>query len=175
MPIMFNSVLINAGLALEDIRLLRHADTQGSNRGCSPFELWRDDHERFLLYQASQTFKNRKRLKAKFWATFVACKRDERHALFKGETLFSGLYRVEYLGLSKEKTPKVNVGGFNQAGECDQYKLELDERLFDLIGRLLIEWGTDYINWIQPAEKKYKPIFELKRCAIPFAKRIASD
>jgi hypothetical protein len=42
MPIMFNSVLREAGLPLKDVILLRHQD-QRAERGRTPYELWRDD------------------------------------------------------------------------------------------------------------------------------------
>ena len=46
MPIMFNSLLENAGIELNNVRLLRHKD-QRAEKGRTPYELWRDDRPKF--------------------------------------------------------------------------------------------------------------------------------
>jgi hypothetical protein len=52
MPIMFNAVLLAAGLDVGDVRLLRHKDRRAS-KGHTPYELWRDDRRQFDLYQST--------------------------------------------------------------------------------------------------------------------------
>src|SRR5437588_5036002 len=53
MPIMFNTLLKDVGLDLADVRLLRHKD-QRAAKGRSLYELWRDAHQQFDLYQTTQ-------------------------------------------------------------------------------------------------------------------------
>ena len=53
MPIMFNAILRGAGLALTEVRLIRHKDTRAT-RGHSPYELWRDNRPQFELSPRSQ-------------------------------------------------------------------------------------------------------------------------
>ncbi len=60
MPIMFNTLLLEAGFKLEDVRLVRHKD-QRSKKGSSPYELWRDNRPEFERYQSVQGIHNRKK------------------------------------------------------------------------------------------------------------------
>ena len=46
MPLMFNTLLREAGIPLADVRLLRHKD-QRAAKGRTPYELWRDDRQQF--------------------------------------------------------------------------------------------------------------------------------
>jgi hypothetical protein len=148
---MFNSVLRQGGLAFSDVRLLRHKD-QRATKGHTPYELWRDDRPRFELYQSTQTIKNRNKLRAPFWASFVGTPSDE--------TLFVGLYAVKYLGLLQEDTPKPHTDGVDKAGSCDTYRLTLETGFSDLGGKLFIEWGPGKRSWIQRADQQDKRITE---------------
>ena len=53
MHIMFNSILREAGIAPENVRLILHKD-KSAKKGRSPYELWRDDRPKFELYQSTQ-------------------------------------------------------------------------------------------------------------------------
>ena len=46
----------------------------------------------------------------------------------------------------------------DKAGSCDVYRLKLDERLGDLIGKLVIDWGLGMRSWIQRVDKQDKPM-----------------
>ena len=97
MPLMFNTLLVEAKIPLASVRLLRHKD-QRADKGRSPYELWRDNRAEFDSYQSRQNIKAREKLKAVYWASFVGT--------FGDETLFVGLYRVKHLGLLKKDVPK---------------------------------------------------------------------
>jgi len=153
MPLTFNMILQEADIPLADVRLLRHKD-QRAAKGRTPYELWRDDRPQFESYQSTQAIKNRKRLKARYWAAFVGTPTDD--------TLFVGLYAVEYLGLLDEDKPTPHMDGIDKAGSCDAYQLTTDERFSDLAGKLFIEWGEGKRSWIQRADRQDKRITELR-------------
>ncbi|HUG94182.1 MAG TPA: GIY-YIG nuclease family protein [Planctomycetaceae bacterium] len=154
MPIMLNTLLRQADLALDDVRLLRHKDKRAS-RGRSPYELWRDNRPQFEIYQSTQSPSNRKKLTAPWWAVFVVNLNDE--------TMFAGIYRVRYKGLLERDIPCPHIeGAVEKAGTVDRYKLSLDSALDDLIGRLLIDWGPGALAWVQYPSNNNKPIAELR-------------
>ena len=76
MAIKLNTILTEAGLNVVAVRLLRHKDKRAL-KGRTPYELWRDSPEQFALYQATQSFQNREKLKAEYWASFVATPAEE--------------------------------------------------------------------------------------------------
>lgn len=97
MPIMFNTILLDAGLSLADVCLLRHQD-QCSAPSRTPYELWRDDTPAFDCYQSHQRIDGRSKFtRANHGASFVGTP--------GGETLFVGLYHVKYRGLLDQDTP----------------------------------------------------------------------
>jgi hypothetical protein len=153
MPIMFNTILQSEGLALGDVRLLRHQD-QRSDRGRSPYELWRDYRSDFELYQSHQRTERRPHLRSRYWASFVGTPSDE--------TMFVGVYRVEFRGLLETDAPLVIREGVDKAGTCDVYDLRLEEALRDLIGKLFIEWGPATRAWVQRADQQNKAVKELR-------------
>jgi hypothetical protein len=51
MPIMFNTILAEAGLSLTDVCLLRHQDYR-ADKGRTPYELWRDRRPEFDRYHS---------------------------------------------------------------------------------------------------------------------------
>jgi hypothetical protein len=153
MAITLNTILTDAGLNVAAVRLLRHKDTRAS-KGRTPYELWRDSPEQFDLYQSTQSFQNREKLKAEYWMSFVATPAEE--------TMFVGLYRSRYRGISEYDIPKPHADGIDPAGSCDIWDLELQEALKDLIGRLTIDWGPGGRAWIQRAERHNKHIIELR-------------
>src|SRR5215467_1786142 len=133
MAISFNTLLTQSGFALRDVRLLRHQDNR-ADKGKTPYELWRDDPKQFDQYQSIQKPDRREQLNAKYWASFVG--------LPDSQTLFVGLFRVKYAGLSKYEMPKVYTSGIHLAGTHDTYELILDTSLREFVGKLLIKWGT---------------------------------
>ncbi len=153
MPIMFNTILLAADFCLADVRLLRHKDRRAA-KGRTPYELWRDKPQQFDLYQATQSVENRKKLKAPYWASFVGTPSDE--------TLFVGIYGVKNHRLLEQDTPKPHMAGVDKAGSCDIYDLTLEQRLNDLVGKLLIDWGPGGRAWIQHADRQDKRITELR-------------
>jgi hypothetical protein len=153
MPIMFNTILLAADFDLADIRLLRHKDNR-SEMGRTPYELWRDDRQRFEIYQATQGIGNRNKLRTPYWASFVGTPNNE--------TLFVGIYDVKNRMLLEKDTPMPHRDGMDVAGSCDIYELTLDKKLSDLVGRLLIDWGLGDRAWIQRADRQDKRIIELR-------------
>jgi hypothetical protein len=154
MTIGFNTILKEAGLNLADVRLLRHKDKRAS-KGRSPYELWRDDRQQFELYQSTQSFENRNKLRAAHWASFIVSPSDE--------TMFEGLYSVKYRGVLEQDTRMPHMEGMDKAGSCDVYDLTLENALSDLIGRLIIDWGAGERAWIQRADRQNKHVEELRR------------
>lgn len=154
MTIGFNTLLKEAGLNLGDVRLLRHKD-QRASKGRSPYELWRDNRQQFELYQSTQSFENRSKLSAPYWASFVVSPSDE--------TMFVGLYSVKYQGVINQDRPMPHMDEIDKAGSGDTYDLKLEKTLSDLIGRLIIDWGAGERAWIQRADRQNKQVDELRR------------
>jgi hypothetical protein len=154
MPIMLNTVLRGAGVDPEDVRLLRHQD-QRSELGRTPYELWRDDRPAFESYQSLQRIEWRLKFSAKYWASFVGTS--------DGGTLFVGLFAVRYLGLLKEDRPMPHTADVDEAGSRDEYELAIQSALQDLAGRLCIAWGDGTRAWVQYADRRDKPVVEIRR------------
>jgi GIY-YIG catalytic domain len=153
MPIMFNSIIESAGLSPKDIRLLRHQD-QRSERGRSPYDLWRDSRLEFELYQSIQQTARRSYFKSKYWASFVGTPDNK--------TMFAGLYQATLRGRSEADTPKVTRTGEDKAGTRDLYDCTLENLLSDLIGKLFVEWGPGARNWVHRADKQNKRVMEIR-------------
>jgi predicted HNH restriction endonuclease len=153
MSIMFNAILRDAGIDPARVRVIRHKDNS-ADKGFSPYELWRDDRPKFDLYQSIQEFKNRKKLSFSYWAVFIV---DENN-----KNMFSGLYYADYKGVLDKDSPCPHKEGFDEAGKCDVYNLELQEALSDLIGKLFIDWGRGFVAWIQYADERDKTVTENK-------------
>ncbi len=153
MPIMLNTILHEVGLPLKNVRLIRHKDNR-AKRGFTPYELWRDDRSNFDFYQSIQSIPNRKKLTAPYWAVFVVN--------MNGETMFAGLYSVRYLGLIKQDTQMPHKDVIANAGKYDAYDLKLQDTLSDFIGKLVIDWGPGALAWVQYADRKDKPVIELR-------------
>jgi GIY-YIG catalytic domain len=153
MPIMFNTVLQQAGVIPAEVILLRHQD-QRAARGRTPYELWRDDTTAFNLYQSHQAIDGRAKFRRAYWAAFVGNP--------AGETLFIGLYRANYRGLLEQDTPKPHRDDIDRAGACDVYDLTLHDHFTDLIGKLYIDWGPGTRAWVQRADRRNKSVTELR-------------
>jgi len=150
MPKVFNTLLREAGLELKHVRLVRHKDKRAA-KGHTPFDLWHDDREQFESYQSTQGFHKRKTLNAKYWAVFLGTP--------DGETLFIGLYEVEYLGRLKENRPNPSQPGvIERKGKVDEYRLKRLSELKEFIGKLVIDWGPGKRAWAQYAHNREKRI-----------------
>lgn len=152
MPIMFNTILMEAGFDTSNIRLLRHKDNRAA-KGRTPYELWRDNRQQFDLYQSIQRINNRERLKTRNWASFVVTPSDE--------TMFVGLYRLQNRSLLEKDIPAPQADSVEKAGSCDIYDLMLENELSDLISKLFIDWGSGERAWIQRAENQNKRVTKL--------------
>lgn len=154
MPIKLNGILRENGIDPKDVRLLRHQDHRAS-LGRSPYELWRDHPDLFNDYQSSQDISNRKKFSAPLWAAFVV-------DAF-GDTVFVGLFAASYKGLLGHDRPKPHAQDeIDEVGSCDIYHLQLEHKLEDLIGRLVIDWGAGERAWVQYADRQDKTILELR-------------
>lgn len=153
MPIMFNAILKSAGLALSDVRLLRHQD-QRSERGRSPYDLWRDKRADFELYQSIQRTDRRSHFAARYWASFVGTPDNE--------TIFVGIYAAKFRSLLEIDTPMVTRRRVDKAGTCDIYDFSLEKALSDLVGKLFIEWDPATRTWVQRADQQDKRVKELR-------------
>jgi hypothetical protein len=156
MPVMFNSVLRDAGLDPAKVTLVRHQDTRAA-KGRSPFELWREGSGIFEDYLSHQDTYNRSKFcRVQKWATFVGTP--------AGKTLFVGLYHATLKGTLKKDRPKPHMDGMDKAGTCDVYEVRREPQLADLIGKLVINWGDGPRAWVQRADSdtgKRKVVTEL--------------
>jgi hypothetical protein len=148
----FNELLVKAGYSLKDVRLLRHQD-KSADKDKTPYLLWNNNRPKFEWYQATQSFWNRPRLDAPFWAAFVVD--------FSGRTIFVGLYRVSNRRPLEKDSLNPHCEGINKAGSCDQYDFQLENAMQKYIGKLVIDWGAGKLAWIQRADKQKKQIVEL--------------
>ena len=79
-----------------------------------------------------------------------------------GETVFLGLYEVEFRGVGRRNLKKPYTTGVNRAGTYHLYDMKECAALQDLAGRLYVDWGPGKKSWIQRADRQNKPIRELK-------------
>lgn len=152
MPVRLNTILEGQGLTPATVRLLRHQDSR-SEKGRSPYELWRDDRPAFESYQRVQSFTNRAKLQSTHWVSFVVTP--------LGDTLLAGVYACRYMGINEVDLPWPHAMGSDAAGSRDVYDLVPDERFVDLAGRLVIAWGEGGRAWIQRADNQDKVVVEL--------------
>ena len=148
----FNTILQCEGIAPSSVRLVRHQDT--SIPGRSPYDLWRTDSSRFERYQSLQdkavNFDVGHHL-----ASFVATPTNE--------TLFVGLYSVE----GRSAAPPGTLCPIRQTDEgldgAVLFDIRLDDRLARYAGLLVVDWGPGYRSWIQRADRKDKPVLEIRK------------
>lgn len=148
MPIMFNMVLKNAGIDPADVRLVRHQDNRPECKN-SPYDLWKRDPallERYQSIQSNEVFKV-----GNILASFV------RTPMSK--TLFVGLYRVDGKGVSDETD--VDPSSEVSSPGIIKYAISRDDRLKDMAGRLVVDWGKGYLTWVQLGAKNDKKVLEL--------------
>jgi hypothetical protein len=163
MPLRFNALLADEGIAPSDVRLLRHQQT-GKVRGRTPYSLWRDDPDAFERSQSTQVSAPRERSKfrSRFWASFVVPP--------GGATLFVGLYEVTLIGSVQADTVDPLTGEFvghdKDSRPYDQYECHRSDYLLEYAGRLFIHWGDSPSAsraWVQRADNQDKIIVELTR------------
>lgn len=154
MSIRFNSIVKDAGLAPQEVSLLRHQDNRAS-KGRTPYVLWRDHRDDFEFYQSHQSIKNRPKFQRPYWAAFVGTPDNE--------TLFVGVYAASYRGLLDHDTKLPHTEGIDKAGSCDVYDVRLHDALADLRGKLFVQWGEGFRAWVQHADRQDKAVIEVRR------------
>jgi hypothetical protein len=153
MSLTFTTALVDARIDPDTVRLLRHVDSQ-ADYGRTPYEMFRNDHPAFELYQSHQNSKRRPHLKADHWASFVGTL-DMR-------TLFCGLYASRYVGVGDRDVPEPHrEGKIDRAGHYDLYELTLLDALKEYGGVLFVDWGDNPRQWVQ--RRTDKVITELYR------------
>ena len=130
MPVMFNTLLQEAGFHVGDLRLLRHQDNR-SAKDRTPYRLWCDKRQQFEFYQATQGVIHESKLRSPFWASFVGTPSDE--------TLFVGIYAIKGHKLLEKDIPKPHINKINKTNSYHLYDLTLEPQLNNLISKLLID------------------------------------
>ena len=152
MPLMFNTLLHEAGLAAADVRLLRHQDVID---GKTVHRLWHDDRDVFEDYQSGQDATQCARFAAPYWASFVAA--PDR------ETLFVGLYQVGAVTNVVANDTSAEPGAKSEPITTDRYTLSRLDLLSEYAGLLYISWGDGARSWVQRADYQNKRVVELRR------------
>lgn len=152
MTLPFGAVLENAGIPPKQTWLLRHQDYRGG-KFKTPYQLWRAQDGSLEAYQCLQS---KDVFKPGQWlASFVATP--------LGETLFTGLYFVEAVGIAPKGTLDP-ISGSDCSGAF-QYTIRSVSELADLAGKLTIDWGGATRAWKQSGTNP-KPIIEIRKVAI---------
>lgn len=154
MALTFNVLLRSAGIEPGEVLLLRHQDGRAT-RGRTPYRLWRDHRPLFEIYQRHQSVSNQARFRRGYWASFVGAP--------NGDTLFVGLYAARGRTLTDQRWIAPQNDEVVERGEDHIYDLELLPALESAQGRLVIEWGPGWRQWVQLADRQDKPILELRR------------
>jgi hypothetical protein len=150
MPITFNMILKAEGIDPADVRVARHHDTRPECK-IAPYGLWRRDPTLFEKYQGIQG-KDRFPV-GKLLASFVRTPSDK--------TLFVGLYAVNGKGVTGEH--EIDPCSGLPVPGLVLYDTSRDDRLKDMRGRLVVDWGKGYLAWHQRANKNDKRVIELLR------------
>src|SRR3989304_4291017 len=155
MPLGFNLLLEDAGIAPAQVLLLRHQDGR-SKPGRTPFCLWRDDRAAFEDYQSRQRATSAPRFGRAYWASFIA-EPD-------GSTVFAGLYqRTGQPRKADTDWVAPHSGEVILAGKDIIYPLERTHHLTALEGLLYIDWGDAARVWTQRADRHDKQVTALRR------------
>lgn len=147
----FNTLLESVDISPEETRLARHQSKRGP-LGKTPADLWRKGDGLFKQYQDIQgepVFYD-----AKYIANFVP-------GPF-GETLFAGLYRILSKGTVTDPAVTCPIGGHSVIGH-HYYETERVDLLDVYVGKLVIDWGSAYIKWVQRADRQPKTIIEIRK------------
>lgn len=146
----FNTLLTQAGVAPEQVQLVRHQDNRQRR---TPYALWRTRPESLEEYQ---------RLQGRdvfdvpgVLATFVVPPR--------GEALFVGLFQTVSQSMNDAVvTCPLSMESF-PAGTMHTYVTTRRPELGELIGKLFVDWGDGTRAWVQRAARQDKPILEIRR------------
>ena len=148
----FNDILRNEGIDPANVRLVRHQDDASLRKSKTLFEIWKQEPEKFEVYQSIQSKK--KFHSGELLASFVVTPRPSN------ETLFIGLYSVEGIGTAPEGTR--DPVSFRDASGSFLYDLKPDPRLDEYKLRLRIDWGLGARAWVQLATGSEKKIIALR-------------
>ena len=122
----FNTLLEDAGLKPEEVKLARHKDNRYK---VTPYSVWRNDPDAFLTYNRIQ--KPKKFDKANFIASFVVSPADE--------TLFTGIYQIGYVGVVPRGTVCPVSGADKYRSEAVFYELSPTDCLAEYQGLVIID------------------------------------
>ena len=152
----FNDLLLKAHIDPSVVRLMRHQDAS-ADPGRTPFSLWRNSPADFVAYQSRQSLRAERQLKdSRYWASFVVTP--------SGETLLTDIYSVRYLGLGTNDLPAVHrAAAVDSAGTYVLFDLTPLETFAGMRGRVVVEWGSGFLDWIQRADRQNKTIIEVRR------------
>jgi len=154
MALTFNAILQNSGIDPSSVRLLRHCDPRVQRQ---VFQAAIAKDPRFDRYQAAQGDPRVIAMikSAKHIAGFVV---DEA-----GDSVFVGTWQV--LGPSRTTYDPPFVGMAENTKVPTVFATRrVDDLDLDLYrGRLVVDWGPGQRAWVQRAEKRDKPIIELRR------------
>jgi hypothetical protein len=151
MPL-FNTLLREAGIDPTRTQLVRHRDSRLRTK-LSPYILWRTAPPELETYQSIQ-------ITSLFdvpgvLASFVVPP--------SGETLFVGLYETVSVSQNAETvTCPASLIRYGP-GSVYVYAFQALDALFDLTGRLVIDWGPGARSWVQRAKRQDKPVLEIRR------------
>lgn len=146
----FNQLIEAAGLPLDRTRFVRHKDDRPTAK-TQPYWLWQRKDGSFERYQSIQ--KNDKFKPGRILASFVVSPTQE--------TIFVGMYRVLDQGMVEDPNEVCPVSEQSVLGN-HRYTIERLDDLSEYEGRVLIDWGTAYLAWVQRADAQVKPILELR-------------
>jgi len=153
MPVLFNDLLADVGVARDQVRLLRHHTSPGKG-GMSLYDLWKADCAGFELYQREQKVGRQELRSGRYWASFASPS--------PGSTLFLGLYEARFLDTIRPNWDCPYRGMRVNSGEpVDFYEVTLSDTLSEHIGRLRVEWPPENVRtWIRYAENAPFPVVE---------------
>lgn len=152
--LMFNALLAASEIDPSTVRLVRHRHRGGNHRAMVDDAIRR--HSRFDEFQRGQAEPGvvQRLSSSNFWASFVA--------LPGAETLFVGVWSV--VGVKRGHLPDpYRPDHGKRAPTSVVFDLERSEALHDYAGRILVDWGGGERAWVQYAERRNKPIVELRR------------
>lgn len=152
--ISFNHLLAVAGIDPAEVRLLRHTpedcrrEVFNAAMDCDPtFERYQETQGNPAVIGAFR--------KARYLAGFIV------DPLTKA-TLFVGLW--ERLGERPAVWSDADMpGGHHVAARCIAFETRHLDSLSEYRGRLVIDWGEGERAWVQRADRRNKPILELRK------------
>ncbi|MGN2244983.1 GIY-YIG nuclease family protein [Frateuria sp. GZRR33] len=148
----FNHLLEAARIPLERTRLARHKD-QRSTAKVEPYTLWQRGDGSFERYQSVQ--KNVVWKPGDYVAACVVVP-------LTGETLFVGLYFVTGQDVVTDPDRTCPVSGRLVLGS-HLYSMEKVESFASYEGRVIVDWGSGFRNWVHRAANQAKPLLEVRQ------------